>query len=329
MEKENHSFAVLGLDKNASLDDVKNAYRKLAMRYHPDRNSDCNAAQHFQMVRAAYELLKMQFENNVDLNPNGMCHKRKKQNLYQTLWLSLKESFLGTQKNIVICKKTTCATCLGSGKSGLIKNTFCKRCLGSGKIFQQQQLSLCPDCSGKGLIIEQTCKDCLGLGVVEKEVMLSVNVPKGVLSGDELRLSGQGEIAENENEINGDLYLNIVLKEDAFFRLENRHLHCDIPVSFFDFIAGHCLNLPFFNQNLNINIAPFQMHCCLENYGFPAGKKEQKGNLYLHFTLVYPQNITPKNLKLLKKIAQEENEENAAQEVLRFYQELKQHLEQE
>ncbi len=313
MQEENNPFSVLGLEKNATLDSVKSAYRRLAMRWHPDRNPDPSAAQHFQMVQAAYELLSAELNRNAG---------NKKRDIHQRLHLNLEEAFFGAQKRVSIWRKTQCSTCQGSGKAGLVRNVFCKKCLGSGKILRDHHLAECADCLGKGLIVEQICPDCAGKGVLEKEIVLSVNVPAGVLSGDELRLTGQGESPENEGEIPGDLYLNVVLSPDPFFQLENRDLHCVVKVALFDFLTGHTLTLPFWRKDFQIEIPPFTQEFVLEKKGFPGGKNGEAGDLFLHFSPVYPQHLSDKNLNILKKMAKTQE---LPKEVQEWQEDLKKH----
>ena len=215
MGKENNPFAVLGLEADATLDSIKSAYRRLAMRWHPDRNADPHAAEHFQMVQAAYELLSRQFQDSP---------ANKKKNIRQALHLSLLESYFGTQKEIIVKRPAPCEKCAGLGKAAVAHNSFCKACLGSGKVFAEHQLQTCAACGGKGLITSESCPHCLGRGVADKDITLIVNVPRGVLTGDELRLNGQGEPAESDSEISGDLHLNIILDADEFLSLENRAL---------------------------------------------------------------------------------------------------------
>ena len=294
MGKENNPFAVLGLEADATLDSIKSAYRRLAMRWHPDRNADPHAAEHFQMVQAAYELLSRQFQDSP---------ANKKKNIRQALHLTLLESYFGTQKEIIVKRPATCEKCAGSGKAALVSHVFCKTCLGSGRILKEGKLQPCEICAGKGLISDENCPKCLGRGVAEKDVTLIVNVPRGVLTGDELRLNGQGEPAENENEISGDLYLNIILDADEFLSLENRDLHCAVPLSVFDFMLGAKIKLPFLGEELKIEIPPLTREMKLEKRGFPAGKKGEGGDLFLHFSPVFPEALDDKTAKSLKRIA--------------------------
>ena len=297
VEAENNPFAVLGLDANATLDSIKSAYRRLAMRWHPDRNPDPSAAAHFQMVQAAYELLSAQFQNTP---PN------KKRNIHQALHLTLLEAYFGTAKEITVQRRVACDKCAGSGKSATERHAFCKNCLGSGRILKEGKLAICQDCDGKGLIASSACPECLGSGKVEKDVVLIVNVPCGVLTGDELRLTGQGESAESESELSGDLYLNVVVESDEFLSLENRDLHCAVPLSLFDFMLGAKLKLPFLDGVLNVDIPPMTKELKIEKRGFPAGKKaenQERGALFLHFSIVFPQSLDEKTAKSLKRIA--------------------------
>lgn len=297
MVEENNPFAILGLDADATLDSVKSAYRRLAMRWHPDRNPDPTAASHFQMVQAAYELLSSQFQSSP---------ANKKRDIHQSLHLTLREAYFGATKEISVQRFVACEKCAGTGKSKTERHAFCKHCLGSGRILKNGKLINCAECAGKGLIVSDACSECLGSGKIEKSVVLVVAVPSGVLTGDELRLTGQGESAESQVDVSGDLYLKVIVESDEFLSLENRDLHCTVPLSLFDFMLGAKIKLPFWDGTLNVEIPPMTRELKINGRGFPQGKKnagQTIGDLFLHFSVVFPENLDDKTAQSLKRIA--------------------------
>ncbi len=238
-------YEVLGVDRSASEQEIKKSYRRIAMKYHPDRNPDDEDADHkFKEATEAYDVLMNsdkrapydQFGHaGVDQQAGGGGFQggsfsdifgdvfgdifggggggrrgpQRGSDLRYTQEITLEEAVRGTTTEIKVPSLQHCDTCDGSGAKPGTSPVSCGSCGGSGQVRMQQGFfqvqQTCPKCRGRGKTISDPCIDCRGQGLVEKTKTLSVKVPPGVDTGDRIRLSGEGE-AGPAGGPNGDLF---------------------------------------------------------------------------------------------------------------------------
>ncbi|MFW2440050.1 MAG: molecular chaperone DnaJ [Arenicellales bacterium] len=285
-------YEILGVQKNASEAEIKKAYRRLAMKHHPDRNPDDSGAEaNFKEAKEAYEVLADaqkrsaydQFghagvDPSMGGGPGGAAgfgdafgdifgdifgggHRSQRQNrgsdLRYNMELSLEDAVNGTEVQIRVPVMSTCETCNGSGASQGSTPKTCTTCAGHGEVRMQQGFfsvqQTCPQCRGKGTIITDPCSDCHGEGRVRKHKKLSVKIPAGVDEGDQVRLAGEGEAAPNGGRP-GDLYVAIHLKKHPIFQREDTHLYCETPVSFTLLSLGGSLEIPTLDGSAKLKI---------------------------------------------------------------------------
>src|SRR5690349_1110655 len=224
-------YEVLGVARNAADDELKKAYRRCAMKYHPDRNpGDAAALESFKECKEAYEVLSdpsrrrmydahghAAFEHGMgggagpgagfgdmgdifgDIFGNifgGGAGRgpRRGADIGYVMELDLEEAVAGVEKRIELPTLAACGDCDGSGSEDGRLET-CGTCHGRGQVRMQRGIFTmqqpCPHCAGRGQIIANPCKTCHGNGRVEEEKVLSVKVPAGVDSGDRIRLAGE------------------------------------------------------------------------------------------------------------------------------------------
>jgi molecular chaperone DnaJ len=276
-------YEVLGVPRNASDQEIKSAYRKLALKYHPDRNAGEKVAEErFKEAAEAYSVLgdpdKRQrydtyghaglsggaggFDPTIfadfgdilgdlfgfgDLFGRRRGGPRRGTDLRYNLELSFEEAVFGTETHIQIPRTDTCATCAGSGSAPGTKPSECPSCGGAGQVtFQQGFFSVartCGRCRGTGRIITSQCRDCAGQGRVAVERKLQIRIPAGVDTGSQLRISGEGEPGSAGGPP-GDLYVVLRVQEHPFFRREGAALLCEVPVSITQAALGTTLEVP-------------------------------------------------------------------------------------
>ncbi len=290
MAKEDF-YETLGVSRNATEAEIKKAYRRMAMKYHPDRNPDnADAEEHFKEAKEAYEILSDaqkraaydQFGhagvdqsagghrggagfsdvfgdvfNDIFGASGGGRQNYRGADLRYHLDLSLEDAVAGTTVKIRIPVSVECNTCDGSGAKKGTKPVTCTTCGGHGQVRMQQGFfqvqQPCPHCHGTGQMISDPCRDCHGEGHVQEHKTLSVKVPAGVDTGDRIRLSGEGE-AGTGGAGPGDLYVEVQVKRHDIFTRDGSNLYCDVPLSFVTASLGGEVEVPTLNGKASLKV---------------------------------------------------------------------------
>jgi molecular chaperone DnaJ len=275
-------YEVLGIPRNASEQEVKSAYRKQALKYHPDRNAgDKEAEERFKEAAEAYGVLgdpdkRQRYDRfghaglggNAGFDPTIFADfgdilgdffgfgdvfgrrrggPRRGVDLRYNLELTFEEAAFGTEAAIQIPRSETCSLCGGSGAAPGTQPSACPTCGGSGQVtFQQGFFSVartCGRCRGAGRIVTAECKQCRGQGHVAVERKLQIKIPPGVDTDSQLRISGEGEPGTAGGPP-GDLYVVIRVKEHELFKRDGSNLFCEIPVSIAQAALGASVEVP-------------------------------------------------------------------------------------
>ena len=285
-------YEVLGVSRDTSEADIKKAYRRLAMKCHPDRNPDDeNAAELFKEASEAYEVLSDPEKReayarfgHAGVNGGGMgggfaggsfsdifgdvfgdifgggrgrSSVQRGSDLRYGLELDLEQAVSGDTVEIRVPVLATCEDCDGSGSKPDTRPVTCTDCGGAGQIRVAQGFfslqQTCPRCRGVGKIIIDPCGTCGGHGRIEKRKTLSVRIPPGVDTGDRIRLAGKGEAGVNGGPP-GDLYVQIEVREHPIFVREGKNLFCEVPIDFVDAALGGELEVPTLNGRVKLKI---------------------------------------------------------------------------
>lgn len=261
-------YDTLGVSRDASADEIKRAYRKLARELHPDVNPAPEAAERFKEVTHAYDTLsdparRQQYDHGgqqggafgfgdlFDSFFGGQSQRgprsraERGQDALVRVELDLDEVMFGTHRDIEVTTAVTCPDCSGSCCAPGTSPTTCSVCGGVGSVQRQVRSILglvvtsqpCQHCGGFGTIIEHPCETCRGQGRVRSNVSIPVDIPSGVDSGLRIHLPGQGE-AGPAGGANGDLYLEVRVRPHEVFTRDGDDLHCVLQVSMFDAITG-------------------------------------------------------------------------------------------
>ena len=362
MNNDKDYYEVLGVSKDATQDEIKSAFRKLAKKYHPDLNKDDpHAADKFKEVSEAYEVLGDEtkrkqydqfgkagvsgagggygnyggfdgfqggFSNFTNLDDifdsffgdnftdsgfsrgrRGGSRARDGEDLLRKMNLTFEESVNGCEKSFDMDVTEVCDKCNGAGG---LKSKTCSRCHGSGTITNEQNTifgsflskTTCPECHGTGKTYEEVCPDCNGTGRIKSHKTITVNVPKGIATGDRLRIPGKGNPGTNGG-VNGDLYLEFTVEEHEYFKRKDDDIYLDVPITICEAIMGCKKDIPTLYGNIRLNIPSGTQsgdEQRIRGKGVDNKAKHSKGNMYVRFRVVTPTKLTRDQKKLIEQL---------------------------
>ena len=283
MTSKTDFYEVLGVKRDVNDDDLKKAYRALAMKYHPDRNvGDEEAAVKFKEAAEAYAVLsdpqKRQIYDrygHAGLQGAGMPDFSGGESIFDffgdilgdffgggsrrsrgprpgdsigcRLEIDLVEAAKGCTKTLSIPRKEVCNECNGNGSKKGSKPATCRQCQGQGEVLLSQGFfrvrQTCRACGGSGAIIADPCPTCKGRGRMQATRTLEVSVPPGVYSGFRFGLQGEGD-AGAPGAPRGDLVVEIQVRDHPLFKRDGDHLICQVPISFSQAALGGEVEIP-------------------------------------------------------------------------------------
>ena len=269
-------YEVLGVSRDASEDEIKKAYRRLARQLHPDVNPSEEAAERFKSVTHAYDVLsdadsRRRYDMGGDQNGNGgfggfggfgdifetffggggarsarpRSRRERGQDALVRVTLDLGDVVFGVHRDIEVDTAVLCETCQGSCCAEGTSPVTCDICGGSGHVQQQVRSLLgnvlttapCGSCEGFGTTIPFPCQTCNGQGRVRSRRTVGLDIPAGVETGLRLQLPGSGEVGRAGGP-NGDLYVEVTVTPHARFSREGDDLLATLEVAMSDAILG-------------------------------------------------------------------------------------------
>lgn len=291
-------YEILGLQRNADDRELKRAYRKLAMQYHPDRNTAPDAVAKFREAAEAYEVLNDVAKRAIydQLGHEGLSQgqhgfgagfssvedifaqfgdlfgdlfnfgqERRPaggQDMRVEVELTFEEAIFGVQRTLTIPRHVPCATCDGAGTASGEAPDTCPLCRGTGQIQHMQGIFAmsvpCHGCSGRGVRIEDPCVPCQGRGVLSERRDIQLRIPAGVEDGTRLRVKGEGELSAGGTR--GDLFVFLQVEPSERFEREGIHIHCRERISFVQAALGCSLSIITPRGQEIIEIPPGAQH---------------------------------------------------------------------
>jgi len=286
-------YEILGVSRSAGDEDLKRAYRKLAMQHHPDRNPGDHAAEErFKEASEAYQILsdperRAQYDRfghaafqqgggGFEFSGAGFedifsdifgdffgtargrgRRARRGEDLRYDLDIKFEEAIFGAEKTINVPRLVTCDTCNGKGTKGGASRDTCAACRGTGQMrFQQGFFTIaktCGHCNGQGTVIKDPCRTCSGNGVTQRTQALSIKIPPGVDTGARLKLREEGEAGRN-GAPSGDLYVVINVEEHPLFARQENDIICEVPISFPQAALGAEIDVPTLEGKVKMKI---------------------------------------------------------------------------
>lgn len=324
-------YGLLGVDRSATAKEIKQAYRKLARKYHPDVNpgdKDCEAR--FKEINQAYEVLS---------DPE----KRKKYDQYGENWQYADQfagagarpggqrgywtfsgggdtrfdygdvgtdemggafaggGFGGIFDSILgdMARKKGRRPVRGQDFEYPVEVTLEEAYRGTARILELQVEDQCPSCRGEG------CPKCGGSGTVIRPQRIEVKVPPGVKDGSRVRIAGKGGPGYLGGQ-SGDLYLLVAVKPHSRFRRAGDDLHVEVPVALVDAVLGGEINVPTIGgKRLALKIPPETQNnrvFRLTGQGMPVLGGNSRGDLYAKVNVVLPARLSKREKELFEEL---------------------------
>jgi len=289
-------YKVLGVSRDASKDEIKKAYRKLAHKHHPDKGGN---EETFKKISEAYHVLadekkRQQYDrfgksgpgassqgaggfgfndfDGVDFDMGDIFEeffgfrgrsrgrKRRGEDIKIRINTTLQSVMENEERVINLSKMVGCQSCEGRGHETGVKKKKCSSCHGKGKVKTAigpfSQVSTCPDCSGEGEIPEKKCSVCHGEGRVNKNEEVRFTIPAGIDTGQMLRIEGGGN-AGKEGAPPGDLLVEIIVDNNTAFKREREDLYYKKKIDLTQAVLGDKIDINLLtNKKISLKIPP-------------------------------------------------------------------------
>ncbi len=334
-------YQTLGVSREASADEIKRAYRKLARELHPDVNPDPKVQDKFKEITASYETLSdPKKRQNYDLGPNAFGNTgfgggfsdimdaffggggsrgprprmRAGQDSLIRIEVDLNEACFGSEREINVEGAIVCSKCTGTGCADGAEPSVCNVCKGRGEtqhvvrsvIGQVMTSRPCGPCSGYGSVILNPCRECSGEGRVRARQNINVKIPAGVETGNRIQLSGRGEVGHGGGPA-GDVYVEIVEAQHDYLIRDRDNLHMSLSVTMSSAAIGTTVEVESLDGPVGVHIKAGTQSgtpIAIKGKGMIRLRHGGRGDLIVHIEVLTPTKLNREETDLLKKFAQ-------------------------
>ena len=328
-------YETLGVQRNASPDEIKKAYRKLARELHPDVNPSEQAQEKFKSVTHAYEVLGDEqsrrsydsggseagfgfgdifetfFGGGGSRGPRSRAERG--QDALLRVELTFEEAVFGVEKSIPVDTAVLCETCNGSCAKPGTSAKVCDICRGAGQVQTQVRSLLgsvvtsspCGSCRGYGHIIPEPCLTCRGQGRVRARRDIELKIPAGVEDGLRLQLAGSGEVGFGGGP-SGDLYVDISLAPHQHFSRNGDELICELEVPLHDAVLGTMVKIVTFDGEVELQVPAGSQTgdvIPVKGKGFGRLRQSGRGDLLVTIQVKIPSKLDSKQKELFRTLA--------------------------
>ena len=317
-------YQLLGVDRNASVKEMKTAYRKQSSIYHPDKNPGNKEYQDmFIKITKAYETLTNPEKKQIydiygeeGLSKNNLTEQNKQrgQNSYVEMEATLEDFYNGSQKTFTFSKNIICSQCHGTGGK-LGQTSTCPKCNGRGQViedvntgmgFTLKMQNTCNRCKGKGIVFKETCPHCRGNRVIRENKALTVTIEKGMKNGEKIIFYREAE--QHPDIVPGDIVVSLIQKPHTFFTERvGDDLYANISVNLNEALLKYDKSFKHLdNRMVRIKndkpIQPFEIKTIFGE-GMPIHNfASSKGKLFLKHIVRLPSRLTEEEKQIIREI---------------------------
>lgn len=333
-------YQALGVDVQASIQEIRRAFRRLARQCSPDVNFwDQTAAELFEEIREAFRILSdPKLRNQYDRQGRqGQRHgpadrvqgshqgqPPKGHDLHYTVELSLEDAIRGMLAELEVVRKELCPPCAGTGAREGVSFGPCRSCHGTGQrrvvVGPVEVPQPCGDCGGGGRSVADPCPHCKGRGLIPHTESIQVRIPPGIDTGSELRVPGKGDVSPLGG-VGGDLVLITKVRPHPFFERKGDNLYCEVPVTITEAALGARIQVPTPEGLAGLSLPPgtqSKQVFCLQGLGVPRLRGEGRGALYVTVMVAVPKKLDMRTEELLRAL-ERLHSENPRREILGAY----------
>jgi len=331
-------YSILGVSRDASDEEIKIAYRKLAKKFHPDVSKEPNAEERFKEISEAYQVLsdkekRAKFdageldekEINVEYTNYSLREileflitgnpPRRSKILTVPIEITIQEAVFGTQKEIEYESYAPCAYCNATGAWQANTWMLCPKCKGAKYVtrivrsgFSRQVVQeLCSRCRGYGQVMEQVCTYCGGKGRTLVRKRNIIVVPRGIDDGMKFIVPSLGDFSEDGQ---GDLAVQVKIKPDPYYRKIGADLVFDLHIGIVQAALGCVVPIPTLDGiPLSLSIPQGTQpntQLRIQNRGGYRLKNPSRGTLIVNVIVEVPRTLTQRQRELFLEIAKEQ-----------------------
>lgn len=334
-------YETLGVARDASQEEIKKAYRRLARELHPDVNSNPDAEDKFKNVTHAYDVLsdpqqRQQYDfgggqggaqgfggfgdifdtffgGGFGGQSGPKSRAQQGQDALIRVDVTLEEIMFGVEREVTIDTAARCGSCEGSCCQPGTSPTTCLICHGAGMV-QRQVRSLfgnvvtnhpCNSCAGFGTVIEHPCVECGGQGRVRERRTLSVDIPSGIETGMRMQMRNGGE-AGPAGGPNGDLFIEFRVLHNDIFSRDQEDLLATLEIAMTDAILGRTATIEGLDGEVSVNIEPGAQSgdiLVVKQRGLAKMRSKTRGDLKIALQVITPEKLSKREKELVQQLA--------------------------
>jgi molecular chaperone DnaJ len=316
-------YSVLGVHPTASPEEIRLAYRRRAMIWHPDRNRGADAEEIFKRIRSAYDVLRdrsrrADYDRKATQGAEGAQASAepaentvpREPDVRRRVSITLDEQLHGGRVELQVTRTEYCAACEGLGTRG--ERALCAGCAGAGYVRPTlgwfplfgAAATACTECAGEGVTLSR-CAACEGRGTIaRKRGRLRFEIPAGIPPGGSLRVRGHGRRGRS-GRAPGDLLISVAIASHPLFEPDFPHLRCEMPISVFRALAGGDVEVPTLDSPVSLPLPADVVdgtELRVSGHGMLNGATGRRGDLLVRLRLIRPRTLSGTQRELLAEL---------------------------